>query len=123
MKILMFNGKITENIAFEIGFNSWISCRSVGMNMNIEYRFEGDHKGFFSSFYICGFGFEFNIYDIRHEVDEMNYEMNNIISDILLEKVRELEVKCDGYHTALQEITKADYASNMIVIAQEAINE
>ena len=61
---MMFSCGLTKFKSLEIGFNR---IDKEANSANIEYRARGDHRGFYSSIYIYGFGFEFNIYDIRHE--------------------------------------------------------
>lgn len=65
----MKHGMITEHIAFEIGFNKMISSDQFGLTFDMYCRYRGDHTGFFFMVYIWKYGFEFNIYDIRHEVE------------------------------------------------------
>jgi hypothetical protein len=66
----MFNGLITKTIAFEIGFNKMITSTSFGIHFELTYRNDRDHKGFFSSFYLWKYGFEFNVYSTLHEDNE-----------------------------------------------------
>lgn len=64
----MLHGLITKYVAYELGFNKMISSDRL-FSISCEFRMVGDHKGFYSSFYIRLYGFEFNIYDTRHEED------------------------------------------------------
>ena len=60
----MISKMLSKYICLEAGFNR------INKEANwIEFKFQpdGDHRGFYSSIYIYGFGWEFNIYDVRHE--------------------------------------------------------
>jgi hypothetical protein len=61
----MKSGKLTENWAFEIGFNRMISS-DVFWSFNCDIRTKCDHQGFFFGAYYKIWGFECNIYDVRH---------------------------------------------------------
>lgn len=61
----MLRGKITENWAFEFGFNRMISS-DEWFSLAFGYRKKGPHRGWSSRIYISKFGFECNVYDIRH---------------------------------------------------------
>jgi len=65
----MINFKISEYKAVEVGFNKMLSSDQIGITFDCYYRFSGSHSGFFFMFYIWKYGFECNIYDIRHEIN------------------------------------------------------
>ena len=65
----MIKGMLTKLIAYEIGFNKMFYSSNIGIDFQCYYRYEGDHKGFFFNVYLLTYGFEFNIYDIRHDED------------------------------------------------------
>jgi hypothetical protein len=65
----MTYGMFSKHLAFEIGFNKILSSDQFGMMFDVSIRRNTDHPGVFFMFYIWKFGFEFNIYDIRHRED------------------------------------------------------
>jgi hypothetical protein len=67
----MLNGKINLTWAFELGFNKMIFSSNLGIDFDVYYRYTGDHIGFYSSLYFWKYGFEFNVYNINHEKDEI----------------------------------------------------
>jgi len=62
----MFSKMLSKYICLEIGFNQ---VRSISFYTSIRFDTEGDHRGYFSCIYIRGLGFEFNIFDKRHDLD------------------------------------------------------
>ena len=62
----MFNKMLTKNVACEIGFNEMISSTSLGIHLDLAYRYDEDHPGFFFCVYLWKYGFEFNIYKTTH---------------------------------------------------------
>jgi hypothetical protein len=61
----MRSGKLTKNLAFEIGINILLST-DVKFSISLDARTNCDHSGIFFRTYIGKYGFEANVYDIRH---------------------------------------------------------
>lgn len=65
----MISKYITKNILFEIGFVV-IDKGNIGITFDMNYRYNCDTKGFFFMLYICRVGFEFNIYGVKHAIED-----------------------------------------------------
>jgi hypothetical protein len=65
----MLNGMLTKNWAFELGFNKMISTDKM-LSFDVDLRRNCDHAGLFFRAYLGRFGFEANVYDIRHHNDK-----------------------------------------------------
>jgi hypothetical protein len=65
--------KLSTNWAVEIGFHKILSDDNL-LFTGFDIRYKGDHRGLFFHFYIIQAGFEFNVYDVRHEDYDPDYD-------------------------------------------------